>query len=225
MKLEIPEHRAKGLLPRESRVGELFPCAAIERIPAVSLAEWASQANIRWLEKWQRDYDQNGYSACTIFGLAHAILFLLAKMGFTPEELDKINLDCIGFYHRFTNRGGVALDAAIARAMTDGFPIVGGGVVKITEAYDATSLEQIGTALQAGHTAIFGADVHCQCALTIELSPKASDKTKLSAWLMDVRNSWARSFGENGFHKMDLTDIELDRYGCGIFCDAVVEMP
>jgi hypothetical protein len=220
--IEALEGKLKGLLPRISRVGELVPCAARDRIPAVALAEWTSQPNIRWLEKWARDIDQNGYSACTCAALAHAIMFLLAKMGYTKEELDKIVLDWLAFYHGFTRRGGVALDVAISRAMTDGYPIVGGGVVRITEVYDATSREQIGTALQAGHTVIFGADVHCQCMLTTELKPTASDKTKLSAWRALTRNSWGRSFGDGGFHYTDLTDIELETYGCGIFCSAEV---
>jgi C1A family cysteine protease len=58
--------------------------------------------------------------------------------------------------------------------------------------------------------------------LTAEIKPTASDKTKLSAWRADTRNSWGRSFGENGFHYTDLTEIELETYGCGIFCDAEV---
>lgn len=216
MTLELPEGKAYGLLERAQPIGTYYPAASIEAIPPLSSAEWVDMPDVRYLERWAWDLDQNGYNACTCFGLAHALTFTLARM---DSDVMPPKLDALAFYQRWNTRGGVALDAAMNEAMTKGYPIVGGGKVIITEAYDAADIQSLGSAWQRGYFAIFGhggrRTGHCECGLSL--------RKNNAAWMIDTRNSWARSWGERGFHSFALGDVALEMFGCGIITDARVE--
>jgi hypothetical protein len=193
-----------GCLERSNPVGALVPLATRDDVPLLPEAQWVQQESLRYLETWQRDINQNGYPACCLASLAHAMQYTMARDG-RPA----LDLDWQRAWRKLSGgRGGVALDDACRFAMDTGFPLADGsqgGVVKIAEAWDCDSIEGFASGLQRGCFGTFGHDVHAECATRL---------TKQNGvWYVDTRNSWGRDWGDKGWHLFPLRNIELRTYG------------
>jgi hypothetical protein len=132
----------------------------------------------------------------------------MAKLGraHTPLDWYKAYVAITG------GQGGAEIGGVLSYAMSHGIPLVdGSGVVIVTEAWDAASREAIVSGLQRGCVATFGHDVHAECAVTEIVEDSGAE-------YLDVRNSWGKSFGEQGWHKFALANVEMG-YGSAILRD------
>ena len=220
MKIWTPEHSARaqasgGLLKRtpgrwffRRRRGdppEPIPIwnGTLDSCPIVPKPERITQPSCRALE-WQ-DIDQGQTSACALGSFCHALTFLMAKLGMARTPLD--------WYRAYVTlsggRGGVEIGTVLGYAMSTGIPTLDGkSVVKVTEAWDADSREAIVSGLQKGAVATFGHDVHAECAVTEVVETDGEEN-------MDVRNTWGKGFGEQGWHFFPLSEVEMG-YGAAI---------
>ena len=209
-----------GLLPRTTKVGgwifrrhrdaepEPVPIwdGNLESCPIVPKPERITQPSLREIE-WD-DIDQEQTSACAVGSFANAMSMLMAKLGRAKTPLDwyKVYLELTG------GRGGVEIGTVLAYAMTKGFPTKDGkSRVVVTEAWDADGREAIVSGLQKGAVATFGHDVHAEAAITEVVEANGTE-------LLDTRNTWGKSFGEQGWHKFPLADVEM-QYGAAIIRD------
>ena len=194
------ETHVGGCLPRKW-VPEASPFpvwGSDDTVPMVPKAEWVEGESLRGYETWTRDVNQNGYPACCLASLANAMQFAMVRDG-RPE----VDLDWLAAWRKLSGgRGGVALDDAAAFVMDKGFPrLDGNGTVRISEAWDCPSVEALASALQRGALCTFGHSVHAE---------HASRLVKQSGvWMLDVRNSWGRDWGDNGWHLLPLSQVEM----------------
>jgi hypothetical protein len=184
-----------GCLPRSNKVGAVVPLLDTAKVPLLLESAWTEQESIRDCER--RDINQNGYPACCLASLANAMEFAAVRDGRPSRPLD-----WLAAWRKLSGgRGGVALDDAAAFAMATGFPLAdGSGVVKILEAWDCDTIEGFASALQRGCVGTFGHDVHAECATRMV--------KQNGVWMLDVRNSWGKDWGDKGWHLFPLRDIE-----------------
>lgn len=218
MTIIIPEGRATGCLPRESEVGERIPRASRERIPIVLPGDWRELADCRYLERWPRDVNQNGYPACCLASEANAVQFTCAAAD-SSEPIPECDWHAAWADLAQNRRSGVALDTAIAAAMQDGIPLVDGGKAMIREAYDAKTIEEFASALLRGFFCTFGHDGHAECALP------STRRTPRGGLEFLTRNSWGRDWGDGGYHWYPLDKVEIETYGAIIICRVEVIWP
>ena len=202
------EERFPGCDPRppESPPGSIVPLASLDDVPLVPESEWVDQESLRPYETWERDIDQGRTTACTLASLSHAIQFSLARDGKPCPDIDWYTawVDMTG------GRGGANLAAACRYAMDEGMRYLDtngkpAGRIRITEAWDCDSLAGLASALLRGAICTYGHDMHAECATRLV--------KKSGVWHLDTRNSWNRSWGDNGWHLFPLKQVEIDRYG------------
>jgi hypothetical protein len=192
--------------PPESPPGSIVPMASLTDVPLVDEADWVEQESIRSLETWKRDIDQGRTTACTLASKSNAAQFVMARDGRPHRDIDwhTMWMDITG------GRGGANLAVACRYAMDQGMPYLNAkgepaGRIKIAEAWDCDSLAGLASALQRGCICTFGHDGHAECATRMF--------RKNGVWYLDVRNSWGRDWGDNGWHLFPLKDVEIRTYG------------
>lgn len=192
--------RVGGCLERKwaPEASPFVPWGSTDDVPMVDPADWVEQESLRGCERWSRDINQNGFPACCLASLAHAMQFSMARDG-RPV----VDLDWLAAWRKLSGgRGGVALDDAAAFAASTGFPRLDGkGVVKIAELWDCGSIEALASALQRGCLCTFGHDVHAEAAIRML---KQGGK-----WMLDTRNSWGNDWGDSGWHLFPLSRVEM----------------
>jgi hypothetical protein len=196
-----------GCDERSDSPGDTLPEFELrEGVKVVGPNSWVSQdfeAMRRMSEA--RDIYQNGYPACTNAAGACAAESLCKLDGRPVPKVDWLQTwkDITG------GHGGTSLIDNIDYGMKRGYPLEGGGRLVIAEAWDCSSVEGLATGLLLGCMAIFGHDMHCECAKSLVF--------KNRKWYLDTRNSWGRDWGDNGWHPFPLDGVEISRYGAVLF--------
>lgn len=195
-----------GLLPRTTPVGKIpvgmtymgvWDERPEEECPIIPKDQWATSPTIRPY-RW-RFIDQNGYPACCLAALCNAVELLRSLQG-----RSQVKIDWEAAWRALSGgSGGVALDAAISYAMTTGLPLEGGGRCKVTEAWEADSLEAFASGLQRGCTGVLAHDVHAEAACSLIVDSQGTD--------VDTCNSWYS--GDKDWHRFPLNRIEYRSYG------------
>jgi hypothetical protein len=204
--------KVTGCDPRDDKPGDRLPLyEAREEITVIGSNSWVSQDyEAMRAASEARDIDQNGYPACTNAAAACACESL-CKLDRKPIPV----IDWLQTWKDLTGgRGGTSLYDNIDYGMTKGYPLVGGGRVKVAEAWDASSVEGVATGLLLGCMVIFGHDSHCECAKSLVFKDRK--------WWLDTRNSWGRDWGDNGWHLFPLDAVEIKRYGAVLFREVAI---
>lgn len=206
-----------GCLERKSRCGEVEGAPSWLRFddpcPLVPRDQWKTQQSLVPYE-WN-DVDQDGYPACTLASLANAGELFLARTG-----RDKTKLDWYWLWDKLSGGyGGVALDHALRYVLDKGFPLKdGSGVLRPAEVWDIPTVDAAYSALMRGATLWYGRFVgrggHAECGLTVNV--EGDDVTH------DVRGTWGRGYGTNGWYPQRLTQRDIDAFGVFAFREWVL---
>jgi len=194
---------AAGCRSRARPVGGVLPVMG-DKVPLVTEANWYEMPNVR--HACRVGINQESTPACCLASLANAFMIWMFLNGWPAKKLDWRR----AWKLLSGGRGGVALDDAAEFVRETGYPVEGGGVVKLLEGWDITTLEGLASALFNGCICTFGHDVHAECASRLTTG---QDRRGRKIWMLDTRNSWGEGWGDNGWHLFPLSDVEISTYG------------
>lgn len=215
--LVVPPGRATGCLPRRSAPGEWFPLLA-DKMDIIDPSEW-----LDWIGGIELSphvpvvLDQDGVGSCATESTTAAVMLARVLRG-EPHVM----LNPWFIYHTtsggsdsgssidenlaFANEFGIAPESVWPRS--NGWrtnpseeAYAAAKEFRILEAYDITTTAEIGTALLRGFPVVFGWQGHS--VLFTEL---------LSLTRAKYLNSWAQSWGDDGFGELELSAVNF-RYG------------
>jgi len=210
--LVIPPGKAKGCLPRASKVGEWCPLLSdvIDIIPREEWGQFIGEVELSSCVK--KIKDQDGVGSCATESCAQGIEIVQQWQGQQWVELNP------WFIYRVTSGGsdrGSNIDTNLRFARDNGCApaslhprslgwraspsaeaVEAAQNHKIDEFYDITSIDELGTALLTGFPVVFGWSGH-SCIFT-EL---------LNANTAKYANSWAPTWGDNGFGTLALSRV------------------
>lgn len=227
--LIIPPDKSTGCLPRASKVGVCCPLFG-ERVPVIRKEEWQDIiGNVELTSLVHKIKDQDGVGSCATESTTQAVEITRAFDGFPWVELNPWSIYC------FTSGGqdrGSSIDENLVHVRQYGIcpesvwprskgwqtkptaeAMEAAKLFKIQEFYDCTTTEEIGTALLLGFAVVYGWNGH-SCVLTELLS--ANPATAKYA------NSWAPSWGDNGFGTINLSSIN---FAYGAFAVRTISAP
>ena len=217
--LILPPGKAKGCLPRKSRIGEICPIFG-ERIEVIPRGDWPdllTEIDMRPHVKNIKDQDGVGSCATESTSLAEEIAEVFAGQNWT--ELNP------WFIYHTTSGGrdsGSSIDENLAFARQYGiapmsvWPRSKGWRAKpsdeayeaardhrIEEFYDIASWDEFGSALLTGFAVVFGYSGHSVCATSL-ISPEE----------LEFANSWDESWGDRSFGRLKARSVH---WGYGAF--------
>lgn len=215
--LIIPEGKKAGCLPRKTRIGER--CSLFgEQIKVIPQQEWSDLIGEVELRSFvTKIKDQDGVGSCATESTSQSIEIVRSFEGQPYVELNPWFI-----YHttsggsdsgssidenlEFVRANGVAPEDIWPRskgwrAKPSAEAVEAAKQFKIEEFYDITSIAEIGTALLLGFPVVFGWSGH-SCVLTQLLDQSTAE----------YANSWAPTWGDQGFGKIKLSSINF-QYG------------
>ncbi len=228
-RLIIPDGKKTGCLPRTSRVGEWCPVMD-DVIPTIPKSNWGDLlGKVELTSRVSKIKDQDGVGSCATESTSQAIEIVRSYNGQKWVELNPWFI-----YHttsggrdqgssidenlRFVRQYGVAPESVWPRSK--GWREAPTEAAKeaaleyrIDEFYDLQTTEQIGSALLLGFPVVFGWNGH-SCVLT-ELLTSSTAK---------YANSWAPTWGDNGFGTINLSSINFS-YGAWCVRTVAINAP
>jgi hypothetical protein len=215
MALIIPDGKATGCLPRQSRFGQRCPIfrEEIDVIPRVEWGEWIGRITLRPFVKVI--FDQNGEGSCAAESANGGLQVVRAWEGQTHVTFNP----WFTYYHTKIGGGGSTLDDNLVHLRDVGacpmtvWPRSRGVSRPSAEAYQAAlnyrmdeffdidSQEECGTALLLGMPVVFGWQGH-SCFMTKLIDEQTAE----------YANSWAPSWGDEGFGQVRLSAVNFS-YG------------
>lgn len=213
-----PPGRQMGCLPRTSKPGEFSPFLSDEIdqiLPRQEWPEWIGKVDLR--RRVHKIKDQDGVGSCATESTSQAIEIDRDKQGLEWVELNPWFI----YYHtsggrdqgstidgnlRFVRDKGVAPESVWPRSngwrqRPSAEAYEAALNYRILEFYDIRNIDELGTALLSGFPVVFGWQGH-SCVLTKLLSTSQAE----------YANSWSPSWGDAGYGKIALADINF-QYG------------
>jgi hypothetical protein len=215
--LIIPPGKKTGCLPRASRPGQW--CSLFgERIPVIPVAQWGDLiGEVELRSCVSKIKDQDGVGSCATESTSQAVEIVRQVEGQPWVELNPWSI------YWNTSGGsdnGSSIDENLVYARDYGIcpesiwprekgwkakpsaeALTAAKEYRIVEFYDVGTTEEIGTALLLGFPVVFGWQGH-SCVLT----------QLLTVTTAEYANSWAPSWGDNGFGSIKLSAINF-QYG------------
>lgn len=215
--LIIPDGKKTGCLPRVSKVGGVCPLLS-DRVKTIPVGEWPGLiGEVELRSRVTKIKDQDGVGSCATESTSQGVEIVRAWSGKPYVELNP------WFIYQTTSGGsdrGSSIDENLEFVRANGiapesiWPRSKGWRTRpseeakaaaleyrIDEFFDITTTEEIGTALLLGFPVVFGWQGH-SCVLTQLLSTTEAE----------YANSWAPTWGDQGFGRIRLSSINF-QYG------------
>lgn len=225
--LVVPDGKKTGCLLRNTRPGDL--CSLFgEKINVIPAAEWPELiGSVELRSCVTKIKDQDGVGSCATESTTQAVEIVRR---FEGQEFVELNPWSIYWYTSGGRDSGSSIDENLAYVREKGiapesaWPRSKGWKsrpsaeameaalqYRIDEFYDVTSIAEAGTALLLGFPVVFGWSGH-SCVLTQLLNTTTAE----------YANSWAPTWGDNGFGQVRLSSIN---FGYGMFALRTVTVP
>jgi len=217
--LIVPDGQAKGCLPRKTRYGDIcYPLS--DRIETIDRSEWAGLIGAVELRPYvKKIFNQGRNGSCASEGTHQGCAIIRAWQGLKFVEFNPLaaygrlnggrdNGSSIDENLQWVRDYGMLPESYWPRSkgwkasLPDGWKDVA-KQYRVAEFFDIGTITEVGTALLKGFPVVFGWQGHC-CVMTTLLD----DRTALYA------NSWATTWGDKGFGKIRLNDVN---FGYGAF--------